>query len=190
MSKNGLNALYGSGIGFPSSFLKNWQTGSFLVRFPRLSLSCSLWKWGHKSWIARCTSPLGCVSRVNKRLSKDPLLRPSLMNCILSSRFIDTIPKERHVALQVHLAHRWQTFSRFTRRFFAKVLLLVQGMYEMKELEDSPDNRTFASISKQISSGIHCSFFSFNISHLSLWNLQGESNSSRNSPHLSDPCTF
>jgi hypothetical protein len=72
------------------------------------------------------------------------------MNCILSSRFIDIIPKERHVALQVHLA---QTFSRFARRFFAKVLLLVPGMYEMKELEDSPDNRTFASISHRISSG-------------------------------------
>jgi len=27
-------------------------------------------------------------------------------------------------------------------------------MYEMKELEDSPDNRTFALISHQISSGI------------------------------------
>jgi hypothetical protein len=86
-SKNSLNALYGSGIGFPSSFLKNWQTGSFIVRFPRLSQSCSLWNCGHKSWIARCTSPLGCLSRVNRRLSKDPLLRPSLMNCILSSRF-------------------------------------------------------------------------------------------------------
>jgi len=34
------------------------------------------------------------------------------------------------------------------RRFFAKVLLLVPGMYEMKELEDSPDNQTFASISQ------------------------------------------
>jgi hypothetical protein len=29
------------------------------------------------------------------------------MNCILSSRFIDIIPKERHCAIQVHLAHRW-----------------------------------------------------------------------------------
>jgi len=73
------------------------------------------------------------------------------MNCILSSRFIDTIPKEQHVALQVHLA---QTFSRFARRFFAKVLLPIPGMYEMKELEDSPDNQTFASISQRISSGI------------------------------------
>jgi hypothetical protein len=27
------------------------------------------------------------------------------------------------------------------------VLLPVPGMYEMKEFEDSPDNRTFASIS-------------------------------------------
>jgi len=27
-------------------------------------------------------------------------------------------------------------------------------MYEMKELEDSPDNQTFASISQRISSGI------------------------------------
>jgi len=106
-SKNGLNALYGLGIGFPSSFLKNWQTGSFLVRFPRLCQACSLWNYGHKSWIARCTSPLGCVSRVNIRLSKDPLLRSSLMNCILSSRFTDIIPKERHVTLQVHLAHLW-----------------------------------------------------------------------------------
>jgi hypothetical protein len=77
-SKNGLNALYGSGICFPSSFLKNWQTGSFLVRFPRLCRACSLWNCGHKSRIARCTSPLGCVSRVNRRLSKDSLLRPSL----------------------------------------------------------------------------------------------------------------
>ena len=136
-SKNGLNALYGSGICFPSSFLKNWQTRSFLVRFPRLWRACSLWNYGHKSWIARCTSPLGCVSRVNRRLSKDPLLRPSLMNCILSSRFTDTIPKERHFALQVHLAHLWQTFSHFARRFFAKVFLPVPGMYEMKELEDS-----------------------------------------------------
>jgi len=36
------NALYGSGIGFPSSFLKNWQTGSFIVRFLRLCQACSL----------------------------------------------------------------------------------------------------------------------------------------------------
>ena len=70
--------LYGSRIGFPSSFLKNWQTRSFLVRFPRLCRRCSLWNCGHKSWIARCTSPLRCISRVNRRLSKDPLLRPSL----------------------------------------------------------------------------------------------------------------
>ena len=83
-SKNGLNALYGSGICFPSSFLKNWQTVSFLVRFPRLCRACSLRNCGHKSWIARCTSPLGCVSRVNRRLSKESLLMPSLMNCILS----------------------------------------------------------------------------------------------------------
>jgi hypothetical protein len=69
------------------------------------------------------------------------------MNCILSLRFTDTIPKEQHVALQVHLAHRLQTFSRFARRFFAKLLLPVPGICEMKELEDSPDNRTFASIS-------------------------------------------
>jgi hypothetical protein len=61
----------------PIQFLKNWQIEFFLVRFPRLCRSCSLWKWGHKSWIARCTSPLGCVSRVNRRLSKDSLLRPS-----------------------------------------------------------------------------------------------------------------
>jgi hypothetical protein len=40
------------------------------------------------------TSPLECVSRVNRRLSKDPLLRSSLMNCILSSRVTDIIPKE------------------------------------------------------------------------------------------------
>ena len=118
-SKNDLNTLYRSRIGFPSSFLKNWQTWSFLVRFLRLYRACSLWNCGHKSWIAWCTSPLGCVSRVNRRLSKDSLLRPSLMNCILSSQFIDTIPKERHCALQVHLAHRWQTFSRFARCFFA-----------------------------------------------------------------------
>jgi hypothetical protein len=38
--------------------------------------------------------------------------------------------------------------------FFAKVLLPVPGMCEMKEFEDSPDNQTFASISQQISSGI------------------------------------
>ena len=81
-SKNSLNALYGSVIGFPSSFLKKWQTRSFLVKFPRLCRACSLWNCGHKSWIARCTSLLACVSRVNKILSKDPLLRPSLMNCI------------------------------------------------------------------------------------------------------------
>jgi hypothetical protein len=76
------------------------------------------------------------------------------MNCILSSQFIDTIPKERHCALQVHLAHQWQTFSHFARCFFAKVLLLIPSMYEMKELKDSPDNQTFASISQRISSGI------------------------------------
>ena len=121
-SKSGLNAFYRSGIGFPSSFLKNWQIGYFLVRFLRLCRACSLWNCGHKSWIARCTSPLGCVSRVNRRLSKDPLLRSSLMNCILSSRFTDTIPKERHFALQVHQAHLLQTFSRFALHFFAKVL--------------------------------------------------------------------
>jgi len=165
-SKNGLHALYGSRIGFPSSFLKNWHTRSFIVRFPRLSRSCSLWKWGHKSCISRCTSPLGCVSRVNRRLSKDSLLRPSLMNCILSSRFIDTIPKEWHCALQVYLAHRWQTFSRIARCFFAKVFLSVPGMYEMKELEDSPDNQTFASISQQISSRIPWFINNINLAHL------------------------
>jgi len=165
-SKNVLNALYGSGISFSSSFLKIDKQGLFLVRFLRLSRSCSLWKWSHKSWIARCTSPLECVSRVNKRLSKDYLLRPSLMNCILSSRFIDTISKEQHCALQAHLAHRWQTFSRFARRFFAKVLLPVPGMYEMKELEDSLDNQTFASIIQQISSGIPWFINNLNLSHL------------------------
>jgi len=165
-SKNDLNALYGSRIGFPSSFLKSWQTWSFLVRFPRLCRACSLWKWGYKSWIARCISPLGCVSSVNGRLSKDSLLRPSLMNCILSSQFIDTIRKERHCALQVHLAHRWQTFSHFARRFFAKVLLPVPGMYEIKELEDSPDNQTFASISQRISSGIPWFINNLNLAHL------------------------
>jgi len=166
MSKNGLNTLYGSGIGFPSSFLKNWQTGSFLVRFPRLCRACSLWNCGDKSWIAWCISPLGCVSRVKRRLSKDPLLRPSLMNCILSSWFIDTIPKERHYVLQVHLAHRWQTFSCFAWHFFAKVFLPVLGMYEIKELEDSPDNRTFASIIQWISSGIPWFINNLNLSHL------------------------
>jgi len=40
------------------------------------------------------------------------------------------------------------------RRFFAKVFLPVPGMYEMKELEESLDNQTFASISQRISSGI------------------------------------
>ena len=134
-SKNSLNALYGLGTGFPSSFLKNWQTWSFLVRFPKLCRACSLLNCGNKSWIARCTSPLGCVSRVNRRLSKDPLLRPSLMNCILSSWFIDTIRKEWHVALQVHMAHLWQTFSCFARLFFVKVLSLIPSMCEMKELE-------------------------------------------------------
>jgi len=138
----------------------------FLVKFPRLSWSCSLWKWGHKSWIARCTSLLGCVLKVTRRLSKDSLLRPSLMNCILSSRFIDTIPKDRHYALQVHLAHRWQTFNRFARRFFVKVFLPVPSMYEMKELEDSPDNQTFASISQRISSGIPWFINNLNLSHL------------------------
>jgi len=165
-SKNGLNALYGSGIWFPSNFLKNWQTESFLVRFPRLCRACSLWNCGHKSWIARCTSLLGCVSRVNRILSKDSLLRPSLMNCILSSQFTDTIPKERHFALQVHLAYLWQTCSHFARRFFAKVLLPIPGMYEMKELEDSPDNRTFASISQRISSRIPWFINNCNIAHL------------------------
>jgi hypothetical protein len=166
MSKNGSNALYGFGIGFPSSFLKNWKTGSFSVRFPRLSRSYSLWKWGHKSWIARWTSPLGCVSRVNRRLSKDSLLRPSLMNCILPSWFIDTIPKEWYFALQVHLAHQWQTFSRFARHFFVKVLLPVPSMYEIKVLEDSLDNQTFASISQRISSGIPWFINNLNLSHL------------------------
>jgi hypothetical protein len=161
-----LNALYGSGIGFPSSFLKNWQIWSFLVRFPRLCRACSLWNCGHKSWIARRTSPLRCVSRVNRRLSKDPLFRPSLMNCILSSRCTDTVPKEWYFALQVHRAHLWQTFSRFARRFFAKVLLPIPGIYEMKELEDSPDNRTFASISQRISSGIPWFINNLNLSHL------------------------
>jgi len=163
MSKNGLNALYGSGIGFPSSFLKNWQMGFFLVRFPRLYWACSLWNCGHKSWIARCTSPLGCVSRVNRTLSKDLLLRPSLMNCILSTQFIDIIPKERHVALEVHLA---QTFSHFAWRFFAKMLLPVPSMYEMKELEDSPENQTFASFSQRISSGIPWFINNLNLAHL------------------------
>ena len=131
-SKNGLNALYGSGICFPSSFLKNLQTRSFLVRFPRLWRACSLWNYGHKSWIARCTSPLGCVSRVNRRLSKDPLLRPSLMNCILSSRFTDTIPKERHFALQVHLAHLWQTFSHLHDVSLQKCFYLFKACMKWK----------------------------------------------------------
>jgi len=33
----------------PIKFLKNWQTGSFLVRFPRLCQACSLWNCGYKS---------------------------------------------------------------------------------------------------------------------------------------------
>jgi hypothetical protein len=45
-------------------------------------------------------------------------------------------------------------FQSFVRRFFAKVLLLVPSMYEMKELKDSLDNQTFASISQRISSRI------------------------------------
>jgi hypothetical protein len=44
--------------------------------------------------------------------------------------------------------HIGDNFSRFARRFFAKVLLHVPGMYEMKELDNSPDNRTFALISQ------------------------------------------
>ena len=36
-----------------------------------------------------CLKPFG-MWLVLRRLSKDPLLRPSLMNCILSSRFTDT----------------------------------------------------------------------------------------------------
>jgi len=165
-SKNVLNALYGSRIGFSSSFLKNWQTWIFLVRFSRLTRSCSLWKWSHNSWIAQCTSPLGCISRVNRRLSKDFLLRQSLMNCILSSWFIDTISKEQHYALQAHLAHRRQTFSHFAPRFFAKVLLPVLDMYEMNELEDLSDNQTFASIIQRISSGISWFINNLNFSHL------------------------
>ena len=131
-SKNGLNALYGLGIGFPSSFLKNWQTRSFLVRFSRLCRVCFLWNCGHKSWIARCTSPLGCVSRVNGRLSKNHLLRPSLMNYILSSRFTDTIPKERHFALQVHWAHLWQTFSVLHNISLQKCFYLFQACMKWK----------------------------------------------------------
>jgi hypothetical protein len=34
------------------------------------------------------------------------------------------------------------------------MLLPVPSMYEMKELEDSPENQTFASFSQRISSGI------------------------------------
>jgi len=34
------------------------------------------------------------------------------------------------------------------------VLLPVPGMYEIKELEGSPDNQTFAAIIQRISSGI------------------------------------
>jgi hypothetical protein len=74
------------------------------------------------------------------------------MSCILSSWFTDIITKERYFALQVHLAHLLQTFSRFARHFFAKVLLPVLDIYEIKELEDSLDNQTFASISQRISS--------------------------------------
>ena len=88
------------------------------------------------------------------------------MNCILSSRFMVTISKEQHCALQVHLANRWQTFSRFARCFFTKVLLPVPDMYEMKELEDSPDNQTFASISQRISSGIPWFINNLNLAHL------------------------
>jgi hypothetical protein len=46
------------------------------------------------------------------------------------------------------------------------VLLPVLGMYEMKELEDSPDNRTFASISQRIFSGIQWFINNLNLSHL------------------------
>ena len=67
------------------------------------------------------------------------------MNCILSSRVTDTIPKERHVALQVH----------FARCFFAKVLLPVPGMYEMKELKDSPDNRTLFQLASEYLQEFH-----------------------------------
>jgi len=138
----------------------------FFYQIPRTKSIMFFMKWGHKSWIARCTSPLGCVSKVNRRLSKDSLLSSSLMNCMLSSRFIDIIPKKRHCVLQVHLAHRWQTFSRFAWCFFAKVLLPVPGMYEIKELEDSPDNRTFASIIQRISSRIPWFINNLNLSHL------------------------
>jgi len=44
--------------------------------------------------------------------------------------------------------HIGDNFSHFARRFFAKVLLPVPGMYEMKEFDNSPDNRTFALISQ------------------------------------------
>jgi len=52
------------------------------------------------------------------------------------------------------------------RHFFAKVFLPVPGMYEMKELEDSPDNRTFASINQWISSGIPWFINNLNLAHL------------------------
>jgi hypothetical protein len=46
------------------------------------------------------------------------------------------------------------------------MLLPVPGMYEMKELEDSPDNQTFALIIQQISSGIPWFINNLNLSHL------------------------
>ena len=153
-SSNGLNAFYESRISFPSNFLINWQTGSFNVRFPRRYCWCSSRKRFHKLRSSRCTSPLGCVSRVNKILSNDSLLSPSLMKFILSSRLFETIPIEWHCLLQVHRAHLWQTYSLFALLLLDYELLPSPGMYEVIEFENSLANWTFASIIEHISLGI------------------------------------
>jgi hypothetical protein len=62
------------------------------------------------------------------------------MNCILSSQFINIIPKERHYALEVHLTLLLQTFNHFAWHFFPKVFLPILGMSEIKELKDSHNN--------------------------------------------------
>jgi hypothetical protein len=76
------------------------------------------------------------------------------------------VERTYHEVLSTVVDELWQTFSCFTWRFFAKVLLPIPSVYEIKELEDSPDNRTFALISQRISSGITWFINNLNLSHL------------------------
>ena len=53
------------------------------------------------------------------------------MNCILSSRFIDTIPKERHVALQMRIGEESQ--RREKKQSIAQIYTNISYYGKLKE---------------------------------------------------------